>query len=190
MAIDMSKRHTVLDSVNMASTKYAERIFDCICDTDLDNGTFGYMGELVNRNIYKFVPGTKANEKLLMVDQPAWDEDESSVLNQKRANFFIPAGMPFRARVVKVNVEFGITIEGVSAATQSVVSEQTDFMKNDVFLTVGNDGKLVASNSSTEGAIMEARVERKRLMGAKLVTPLRQYGSDNFMYEARIKVLA
>lgn len=189
MAIDMSKRHTIVDSVNLASTKYAERIFDCVCDEDVDNGTFGYMGELVDRNIYKFVKGTKAGEKVLMVDVPAWDEDESSVLNQKRANFYIPAGTPFRARVLKVNDEFGITIEGISAATQTVVSEQTDFMANDVFLTVDTDGKLAASATSTADAIMEARVERKRLMGAKLITPLRQYGSDNFMYEARIKVL-
>lgn len=189
MAIDMSRNHTVFDSVNMASTKYAERIFDCVCDEDVDNGTFGYMGELVDRNIYKFVKGTKAGEKVLVVDQPAWDENEFSVLNQKRSHFYIPARTPFRARIVKVNDEFGITIEGVSADTQTVVSEQTDFMANDVFLTVGGDGKLVASDASTDGAIMEARVERKRLMGAKLITPLRQYGSDNFMYEARIKVL-
>ena len=182
--------HTVFSSTNMASTKYAERIFDCICDEDIDNGTFGYMDKLVDRNIYKFVKGTKAGEKVLVADQPAWNEDESSVLKQRRNRFYIPAGTPFRARVVKVNDEFGITIEGVSAATQSVVTEQTDFMANDVFLTVGNDGKLVASDSSTDGAIMEARIERKRLMGAKLVTPLRQYGSDNFMYEARIKTLA
>lgn len=183
-------KHTVFSSTNMASTKYAERIFDVVCDEDVDNGTFGYMGELVDRNIYKFVKGTKAGEKVLVADQPAWSEDESSVLNQRRSNFYIPAGTCFRARVVKVNDEFGITIEGVSAGTQEVVSEQTDFMKNDVFLTVGDDGKLVASTSSTDGAIMEARIERKRLMGAKLVTPLRQYGSDNFMYEARIKTLA
>lgn len=182
--------HTVFSSTNMASTKYAERIFDCICDQDIDNGTFGYMDKLVDRNIYKFVKGTKAGEKVLVADQPAWSEDESSVLNQRRNRFFIPANTPFRARVVKVNDEFGITIEGISADTQSVVSEQSNFMDNDVFLTVGDDGKLVASDSSTEGAIMEARVERKRLMGAKLVTPLRQYGSDNFMYEARIKTLA
>lgn len=188
MAID-NKIHAVFDSVNMASTKYAERIFDCVCDEDVDNGTFGYMAELVDRNIYKFVKGAKAGEKVLVVDVPAWDEDESSVLNQRRNRFYIPAGTPFRARVVKVNDEFGITIEGVSADTQSVVSEQTDFMANDVFLTVGNDGKLVASTTSTDNAIMEARVERKRLMGAKLITPLRQYGSTNYMYEARIKVL-
>ena len=189
MAIDMSRNHTVFDSVNMASTKYAERIFDCVCDEDIDNGTFGYMGELVDRNIYKFVKGTKAGEKVLVVDVPAWDENESSVLNQRRNRFYIPAGTPFRARIVKVNDEFGITIEGISTDTQTVVSEQTDFMANDVFLTVGNDGKLVAATTSTNDAIMEARVERKRLMGAKLITPLRQYGSDNFMYEARIKVL-
>ena len=188
MAID-NRIHTVFDSVNMASTKYAERIFDCVCDEDVDNGTFGYMGELVDRNIYKFVKGTKAGEKVLVADQPAWDEDETSVLNQRRNRFYIPAGTPFRARVLKVNDEFGITIEGVSAGTQTVVSEETDFMANDVFVTVGDDGKLVASKTSTDGAIMEARIERKRLMGAKLITPLRQYGSDNFMYEARIKVL-
>ena len=190
MAIDISKVYTVFESVNMATTKYAERIFDCVCDEDIENGTFGYMAELVDRNMYKFVKGTKDGEKVLVVDQPAWDEDTSSVLNQRRNHFYIPAGTPFRARVVKVNDEFGITIEGVSAATQTVVSEQTDFMANDVFLTVGNDGKLVASATSTDGAIMEARVERKRMHGAQLITPLRKYGSDYFMYEARIKVLA
>lgn len=189
MAINLSKVYTVFESTNLASTKYAERIFDCVCDEDIENGTFGYMGELVDSNMYKFVKGTKSGEKVLVVDVPAWDEDTSSVLNQKRAHFYIPAGTPFRARVVKVNDEFGITIEGVSAATQEVVTGVKDFMTNDVFLTVGNDGKLVASTASTDGAVMEARIERKRLMGAKLITPLRQYGSDNNMYEARIKVL-
>lgn len=189
MAID-NRVHTVFESVNMASTKYAERIFDCVCDEDVDNGTFGYMAELVDRNMYKFVKGTKVGEKVLVVDQPVWDEDTSSVLNQSRNRFYIPAGTPFRARVVKVNDEFGITIEGVAADTQSTVTKQKDFMDNDVFLTIGNDGKLVASATSTDGAVMEARVERKRMHGAKLITPLRQYGSDYFMYEARIKVLA
>lgn len=190
MAIDMSKTHAVFESVNMAGTKYAERIFDCVCDEDIDNGTFGYMEELVDRNIYKFVKGVKEGEKVLVAHMPEWDEDETSRLNQRRSHFFIPAGMPFRAYVCKVNDEFGISIEGVSDATQSVVADETDFMANDVFLTVGYDGKLVASATSSEGALMEARIERKRLHGAKLITPLRQYGSDYAMYEARIKVLA
>lgn len=190
MAIDMSKAHTVFESVNLGATHYAERIFDCVCDEDIDNGTFGYMEELVDRNIYKFVKGVKEGEKVLVAHMPEWDEDETSKLNQRRNHFFIPAGMPFRAYVLKVNDEFGISIDGISADTQTVVSEQTDFMTNDVFLTVGDDGKLVASASSTDGAVMEARIERKRMHGAKLITPLRQYNSDYSMYEARIKVLA
>lgn len=190
MAIDMSKAHAVFESVNMAATKYAERIFDCVCDEPIDNGTFGHMEELVDRNIYKFVPGVKAGEKVLVAHMPEWDEDETSKLNQRRSHFYIPAGMPFRAYVCKETDEFGISIEGVSADTQSVVADETDFMANDVFLTVGDDGKLVASTDSTDGAVMEARIERKRLHGAKLITSLRQYGSDYAMYEARIKVLA
>lgn len=190
MAIDTARVHTVFSSTNMASTKYSARIFDCVCDEPLDNGTFGYLGELVDRNMYKFEKGTQTGGTVLVADQPAWDEDESSILNQRRNRFYIPAGQPFRARVVKENDEFGITIEGISADTQDVVKNETNFMENNVFLTIGTDGKLVASNAVTEDAAMEARVERKRLMGAKLVTPLRQYGSDNYMYEARIKVLA
>lgn len=190
MAIDMSKSHAVFESVNLGATHYAERIFDCVCDENVDNGTFGHMEELVDRNIYKFVKGVKAGEPVLVAHMPEWDEDETSVLNQRRNHFFIPAGMPFRAYVVKVNDEFGISIDGISADTQTVVSEQTDFMTNDVFLTVGDDGKLVASTSSVDGAVMEARIERKRLHGAKLITPLRQYNNDYSMYEARIKVLA
>lgn len=190
MAIDMSKTHAVFESVNMAATKYAKRMFDCVADEDIDNGTFGHMEELVDRNIYKFVPGVKAGEEVVIAHMPEWDEDESSKLNQRRCHFYIPAGMPFRVYTCDMSDEFGISIEGISADTQSIVSDETDFMANDVFLTVGDDGKLVASTTSSDGALMEARIERKRLHGAKLITPLRQYGSDYAMYEARIKVLA
>lgn len=190
MALDMTKAHAVFESTNMFSTKYAARIYDCVCDEDIDNGTFGYLGEMTELKLYKFVKGTKEGERLIVADQPAWDEDESSRLNQRRSHFYIPAGTPFRARVVAVDDKFAITIEGISADTQATVEGVTDFIANDVFLTVGEDGKLVASTSSTEGAAMEARIEHKRVHGRQLVTPLRQYGSTYGIYEARITVLA
>jgi hypothetical protein len=67
MAIDISKNYTVFDSVNMASTKYAERIFDCVCDENVENGTFGYMAELVDRNIYQFVRVLKLVKKFWLL---------------------------------------------------------------------------------------------------------------------------
>lgn len=190
MAIDMSKAHTVFESTNLAATKYAKKMFDCVADTDIDNGTFGHMEELVDAKIYKFMPGLKAGEEVVVAHMPEWDEDETSKLNQRRNHFYIPAGMPFRVYSLTMSDKFAISIEGFSADTQSVVSDETDFLANDVFLTVGDDGKLVASTTATDGVVMEARVEGKRLHGAKLITPLRQYGSDYAMYEARIKVLA
>lgn len=203
-------KYCVFDSTNMRATHFAERIFDCVSDEDIENGTFGYLGELADRNIYKFVKGAKDGEAVVVVNQPAWTEDTCRTSNQRRDKFIIPAGTPFRVFAVHEGDEFGITIEGISSATQNIVGSETDFAANDVFLTIGTDGKLVASTtapavasgddvveldgSTTTGQAafvpMVARIERKRMMGATLVTPLREYGYANAMYEARIKVLA
>ena len=191
MALDTTKAHAVFESTNMFSTKYAARIYDCVCDEDIDNGTFGYLEKMTeNIKLYKFVKGVKEGERILVADQPAWDEDESHRFNQLRKNFFIPAGTPFRARVVVVDDKFAITIEGISEDTKATVEGVKNFIDEPVYLTIGEDGKLVASTSSTEGTAMEAVIEHKRIHGRQLVTPLRQYGSTYGIYEARITVLA
>lgn len=185
-------KYSVFESTNMRAVHFAERIFDCVADEAIENGTFGYFEEIADgySHIYKFVKGTKEGAPVVVANNPAWSEDECRRSNQRRDQYIIPAGTPFRAFMLHEHDEFGITIEGISADTQSVVAEQTDFASNDVFLTIGDDGKLVASTSSTEGAVMEARIERKRMIGATLLTGAREYGYANAMYEARIKVLA
>ena len=185
-------KYCVFESSNMAATHFAERIFDCVSDKDVENGTFGYLGDQTEEgsHIYKFVPGFKDGEKVVVADQPAWDYDTSRTSNQRRDKFIIPAGMPFRVRVVKRNDEFGITIEGVTEASR-------EKMKIGAFLTIDKTGKLVASDKAaadSEPAVdnpaMEAKVVRKRMIGATLVTPLREYGYENAMYEARVTILA
>ena len=185
-------KYTVFESTNLRAVHFAERIFDCVAGEDIENGTFGYFEELADgySHIYKFVKGTKEGAPVVVANNPAWSEDECRRSNQRRDQYIIPAGTPFRVFVLHENDEFGITIEGISAATQGVVADQTDFAANDVFLTIGDDGKLVASTSATDGAVMEARIERKRMIGATLITGAHDYGYANAMYEARIKVLA
>lgn len=190
MALDTTKAHAVFESTNMFSTKYAARIYDCICKDDIDNGTFGYLEKIDGLKIYRFVKGVKEGERILVADQPAWDEDESHRFNQLRKNFYIPAETPFRARVVVVDDKFAITAEGISEDTKAIVEGEKNFIENPVYLTIGEDGKLVASTSSTEGAAMEAVIEHKRTHGRQLVTDLRKYGSTYGIYEARITVLA
>ena len=62
--------YTVFESTNMGSTHYAERIFDAVATTDVENGTFGYLDGLADgeSNIYKFVAGTKEGEPVVVVD--------------------------------------------------------------------------------------------------------------------------
>ena len=184
-------KYCVFESTNMRAVHFAKRIFDCVFDEDIENGTLGYLGELVESNVYKFVKGYKEGAQVVVVNQPAWTEDECRRANQRRDKFVVPANVRFRAFAVDMDDEFGISIEGVTPATREVVENVTDFMTNDVYLTIDADsGKLVASTSSTEGAVMEARIERKRMVGGLFVTEAHKYGYRQDIYEARIKVLA
>ena len=64
-------------------------------------------------------------------------------------------------------------------------------MKIGAFLTIDATGKLVASEAaSSDSPVMEAVVERKRIVGGTLVTAAHDYGYKNEMFTARVKVLA
>ena len=113
--------YTVFESTNMASTKYAERIFDAVAATDIEVGTFGYLDGLATGevNTYNFVKGTKSGltiGDIVVVDNPVWTEDTSRITNQRKDKFIIPAGTRFRARVVRKNDEFAESIDGFTSA--------------------------------------------------------------------------
>lgn len=181
--------YTVFESTNMKSSRFAERIFDCVAEEDIENGTFGYLGEQVEQgsHIYKFKKGFKAGETVVVADQPAWNEDTCRITNQRRDKFIIEAGTQFRVRVVAKNDEFAISIQGVTAASQAK-------MKIGAFLTIdAGSGKLVAADATAvkdePAPVMEAVVERKRIVGGTLVTAAHNYGYANELFTARIKVL-
>lgn len=184
--------YTVFESINMGSTHYAERIFDCVCDKDVENGTFGYMDGLAEGydHVYKFAFGTKDGAAIVVADQPAWNEDECRITNQRRDNFIIPAGTPFRVRIVKENDEFGITINGFVDASKETVKNTSSFVDTDVFVTIDASGKLSAASAAIDGAPMNAKIMRKRILGGTLVTPIRTYGDTTTMYEVKIQDLA
>lgn len=178
--------YSVFESTNMGSTHYAERIMDAVCDIDLENGVFGYLDGLADgySHIYNFKVGMKDGEKVMVVDQPAWNPDECRKTNQRRDQFHIPAGQPFRCRVVKVNDEFAISVEGVTEATRAKMDEGA-------YVTIDNaTGKLVAAEERVEGAKFEGKVKRKRIEGGMLVTPLRNYGSQKVLYTVKVKTMA
>lgn len=196
-------KYTVFESTNMASTKYAERIFDAVADKDIENGTFGYLNGLADGEsvIYNFVAGYKKGEDIVVVDNPAWTEDESKITNQRRDKYINEAGVPFRVRSIKKRDEFAVTIEGITEATRTLLTNPTN-KDAPIYLTIDeNTGKLVASTTtkatvaetaddSTDTSIdFEATIMRKRMVGGLLSTPLRNYGYSNPIYEAKITTL-
>lgn len=184
--------YTVFESTCMGTTKYAERIFDAVAATDIENGTFGYLNGLATgeSNVYNFVKGTTSGLKIgdvVVADNPAWTEDSSKITNQRRDKYIIPAGTRFRVRVIKKNDEFGISIDGITSATQSVVTAVTDFKSTAVYVSIDSTtGKLVAATTKPNSTVAVGKIERKRVTGATLVTTAHTYGSKTDIYEIRV----
>lgn len=186
--------YNIWESTNVAAVKYAARIFDCVAETDIENGTFGYMDginkDYVGHVVYNFVAGTKEGLKdgeIVVANNPAWKEDESKITNQRRDAYVIPAGTVFRAYVISMNDEFAVSELGFTAATKSVATEETDFIENDVYVTIdAATGKLVAATSKPASVALIGRIMRKRTVGATIVTPARTYGSATAMYEIKV----
>lgn len=178
--------YNVFESTNMASTHYAERIFDAVCDVEVENGTFGYLDELADgySHIYNFKAGTKEGSFVVVVDQPVWDEDTCRRTNQRKDKFVIPAGTPFRVRTVKERDEFATAVEGFTAETR----ENADAGK---YVTIdAATGKLVVADSPVDGSVMNAKIMRTRMIGSTLVTGVRNYGYSRKMYEIKVESLA
>lgn len=171
---------TVFESINMLSTRGAARIYDCVAEEVIENGLVGYVEELAEgeSHIYKFVKGVKEGCDPLIVDQPAWTEDTSKITNQRRDQFTIPAGVPFRARRLCVHDEFGITKDGFTSGSQNEV-------KAGAYVTIDASGKLVAQKSKP-GSGSYAQIMRKRIAGGTLATTAHNYGHATELFEVRV----
>ena len=172
---------TVFESTNMASTAFGGRIYDCVAEEVLENGTVGYIEELADgeSHIFKFVKGTKDGLDPIVIDQPAWNPDESRMTNQRRDKFVIPAGTPFRARRIATHDVFAVTKDGFTLASQEEV-------KVGAYVTVDSTtGKFVAQ-SAAPGSGSYGKIDRKRVLGGTLVTTAHTYGGSMELFEIRI----
>ena len=173
--------HAVCETTNLRAVHYAERIWDAICDVDVDNGTIGYLDGLADgyTHIYNFKAGTNEGAALVLVHMPEWSADTSNRLNQRKDKFFNEAGVPFRAFTLKEGDEFALSEHGFDGTP--VVGK---------FVSVNNEGKLTVADAPVEGAAMVGEIMRERHIGSTLVTPLRTYGYERMMYTVRVVSLA
>lgn len=174
--------HTVIETSNLYATRAAgARIYDCVCSADIDNGTIGHIEELATENghIYTFVKGVADGYITVVACNPEWDYVYHCSADKNLDRFYIKANTPFRGYELKLNDEFGLTIDATTVATQGKV----DIGK---FATVNTDGKLVGADDTTTSAKFEMKILRKRTMGATLVTPAHTYGKSRVMYTYKV----
>lgn len=172
---------TVFESTNMQSTHPGGRIYDCVATEVLENGTVGYIEELAEgeSHIFKFVKGAKDGLDPIVIDQSAWDTDTSRMTNQRRDQFVIPAGTPFRARRIATHDVFAVTKDGFTTASQEQV-------KVGAYVTVDTTtGKFVAQ-AAVPGSGSYGKIDRKRILGGALVTAAHNYGGTTELFEIRI----
>lgn len=180
-------RYNVFETTNLGATHYAERIFDAVCSSDVENGTFGYLNGLATgyTHVYNFVPGTSEGAFIVVANNPAWTEDNARMTSQRRDKYIIPAGTPFRVFVIKKNDEFATAIEGVTTASKEA-------MAKDAYVTIDSStGKLVASASAPTGSpAFVGKVMRERIVGGTLATAAHNYGYATKLFTVKVETLA
>ena len=173
--------HAVCETTNLRAVHYAERIWDGVCNADIDNGTIGYLDGQSEEGgvIYNFVAGSKEGMQPVLVHMPEWNPDTSERLNQRKDKFFNEAGTPFRCFTLKTGDEFALSTEGFVGTP--VVGK---------FVSIDASGKLAVADAPVEGAVMVGKIMRERTIGSTLVTPLRDYGYSRMMYTVKVESLA
>lgn len=172
---------TVFESINMASTSGATRIFDCVADEVIENGMVGGLDGLADgeSHIYKFKKGVPEGNSCMIVDQPAWTEDTSRITNQRRDKFVIPAGTPFRVRELARNDEFGVTKEGFTTDSQAQA-------KAGAYAVVDTATGKFKAQADKPGSGSYCQIMRERIAGGTLATAAHDYGYSMKIYELRV----
>lgn len=173
--------HVCCETTNLRAVHYAERIWDGICDIDIDNGTLGYLDGQFEEGgvIYNFKAGTKKGAPVVLVHNPEWTEDTSRMTNQRKDKFFNKAGVPFRCFTLTVGDEFALSDSGFEG--------EAEIGK---FVSINAEGKLAVADAAPEGAVMVGKIMRKRKIGSTLVTGVRTYGYERMMYTVKVESIA
>lgn len=167
-------KYNVIESVNMKSTNYAERIFDVVLGEDIENGTFGYIGELAEgeTHVYKFVKGKPiAGKDLVVIDQPVWSPDPVIQRNLKDSDFIVAKGTIARARVVGHMDEIGFNEKAFAVKVPAVKAK----------LIVDANGKLVEGEAEA-GNFGFTVMRIRKSTTPKLFSGVKTLGDDD-IYE-------
>ena len=164
--------HGVFESTNMHSTRYG--CVDALVEAPIDNGNVGYVE---GGKFKAFTAELIGKKQVVVLDQPAWNYEECSIVNQRKDAFQIEAGVIARARNMYLNDKFGLNAAAI---------EGTPVVGKYLVLAAGSTKLVVAD--SIEGAAFACEIVEERTNGMTLVTEAHTYGYAYPMYIAKVVV--
>lgn len=106
------------------TTKITEPCFDVKATVDVQNGWVVKKGDIVTgeKAIYKAeVPAT--TDEVYLVANPAWDYNDSSIINQNEENYINKAGKSFRVYALKKDNQFAVLDYSIAENTSLAVGD-------------------------------------------------------------------
>ena len=106
------------------TTKITEPCFDVKATVDVENGWVVKKGDIATgeKAIYKAeVPA--ATDEVYLAANPAWDYNDSSIINQNEENFINKSGKPFRVYALKKDNLFAVLDYSITDNTTLAVGD-------------------------------------------------------------------
>lgn len=150
MASDFNRKHFIVETSDLASTRGAGHIYSVKSETNMDNGVLAKLGNLVQgeREIFAVTAPALA-DKVVLIANPALIYEQYTTLQGAEFNYYNEAGEVVRAYDLTAGDRFGVSKEAFIA-----LDEETGLAEN---VYVVNDGtgkyKEVATLAGTEGFV-------------------------------------
>lgn len=159
----MNNNYTIVETSKLAAVRGGGHLYSLIADTDIENGSIGYVGDLAEsvegmetHEFGTFDADTLGKKRAVLVANPEWDYDECSRAKQALNQYINKAGVPFRAYDLEHDGEFMLSATGFDATG-------VDAIEKGQYVILAADStklKIVATEAETVDCAFVGKIEK------------------------------
>lgn len=159
----MNNNYTIVETSKLAAVRGGGHLYSLISDTDIENGSVGYVGDLSEsvegmetHEFGTFDADTLGKKRAVLVANPEWNYDEGSRKNQALNQYINKAGVPFRAYDLEDGGEFMLSAPGFDATGVEAI-EKGQYV---ILAADSTKFKIVATEGETADAAFVGKIEK------------------------------
>ena len=165
-------KYGVIETTNMVATHAGAHIVDVLCTKETQNGFVGYAN--ANGELTTFTTATIGKQVPVIISNPAWNYDESRVVNQRADRYVIEANTMARGYQMMPLDTFALSAEAIDG-TPAVGK----------YLVLANDSDKLKVSDTAEGAFV-AEIYGTHNRGVSFAAKNVVLGASDVMYDIRV----